>query len=125
MWSSERAVEAVRTGALYRSLQAPNSGISAAAGHAKRYATSAEHSVSSILGGDRGGRYRPTWLGPAFRRWLPPSCSTPRPASTFAPVRLHACVLALFILMNYSASAQRPIVAFTTEYTWDIESKER
>ena len=27
--------------------------------------------------------------------------------------------------MNYSASAQRLIVAFTREYAWDIESKER
>ena len=34
-------------------------------------------------------------------------------------------VLALLNLTNYSASAQRPIVAFTREYTWDIESKER
>ena len=33
--------------------------------------------------------------------------------------------LALLSLTNYSASAQRLIVTFTREYTWDIESKER
>ena len=33
-------------------------------------------------------------------------------------------LLALLSLTNYFASVQRPIVAFTREYTWDIESKE-
>ena len=39
--------------------------------------------------------------------------------------RMRRRVLALLSLTNYSVSAQRPIVDFTREYTWDIESKER
>ena len=46
-------------------------------------------------------------------------------ASKISPTRVHAPLLALLSLTNYSASTQRPIVAFTREYTWDIESKER
>ena len=42
------------------------------------------------------------------------------------PHVIWGCILlALLSLRNYSVSAQRPIVAFTREYTWDIESKER
>ena len=38
--------------------------------------------------------------------------------------RNNMTLLALLSLTNYSESAQRSIVAFTREYTWDIESKE-
>ena len=39
-------------------------------------------------------------------------------------VYLQGSLFALLSLTNYSVSAQRPIIAFTREYTWDIESKE-
>ena len=39
--------------------------------------------------------------------------------------KCHVCCWHSLAYMNYSARAQRPIVAFTREYTYDIESKER
>ena len=59
-------------------------------------------------------------------RWKVIRLISSKPSVATVPrQRRQKSLLALLNLMNYSASAQRPIVAFTREYTWDIESKER
>ena len=66
------------------------------------------------------------WKGGWMDGWISVKlkASSTSVATVLRERRQKACWHSL-AYMNYSASAQRLIVAFTREYTWDIESKER